>query len=122
LRAHVNDLHSAINEAGRRRRTLPWREEPENSSSLIAARAVMEKLEKADNLVRSLEESLREAQDRHGILSGSLRQSGAPVQLWQGASQLQQHDHKRDGDEALPFDPAAGLDVVAEADLHQLVP
>ena len=71
LRAHLRDLRAAISEAGRTRRGLPWQERS-GFAGLSGAHDVLQRLEQADQSVRTLGEWLREAQESHSALAHAL--------------------------------------------------
>ena len=102
LRAHMRDLRSAISEAGRQRRVLPWETEPTHGG-LSGAHEVMRRLEQAEQLVKALEEWLREAHEAHASLNHSLALCrpppspmmvavrGLPKVAWRDSTQASTH-------------------------------
>ena len=70
LRAHMRDMQAAIAAAGKQQRGLPW--DDDAPAGLSGAHDVTARLERATQLMRALDEWMREAQEaqqqlRHAI-------------------------------------------------------
>ena len=82
LRGHVRDMQLAISEAGKQRRRVPWDGEASGTAGgLSGAHEVLGKVEQATQLVRAIEEWLRETHEAHHGLRHALSLRGVPPGL-----------------------------------------
>ena len=77
LQAHARDLAAAVGDAGRQR-SSSWEAEPPVPNGLSGAHDVLAKMERAEHLVRALDEWVREADEAHATLRHALSLAPPP--------------------------------------------